>query len=178
MNTTHQHAEAGKKSEYRLARETEAAAVLRKSLAEFEDDEDLLRDTIEGQTSLHEMIATVLDSIEQDNEHVTGIGKRADDLGVRQQRLKKRIARKRALIEQAMAVGEIKTLELAEATVSLRRAPPKLVVENEADVPSSYWVAQDPKLDRKALTQALRDGDQVPGASLDNGGLSVTIRRA
>ena len=164
-------------SEHELLKQVEAAAILRQSLAAITDDEDALRDTIEGQTTLHEMIVSVAASIAQDEELLTGIKVRAEDLSARKFRIESRVDRKRALIEQAMSVGEIRTLELAECTLSLKSKPKGLIVENEADVPSKYWAPQPPKLDRKALTAALRDGQEVPGASLDNGGISLTIRR-
>ena len=40
---------------------------------------------------------------------------------------------------------------------------------------ADFWVRQDPKLDKRALLAALRDGP-VAGAALSNGGSTVSIR--
>ena len=164
-------------SERRLLKQIEAAASLRQSLAAIADDEDALRDTIEGQTDLHEMIESVIDSIAQDQELLDGIKARAEDMESRKSRLKGRVERKRALIEQAMSVGELRSLELPECTLSLGKKPKGLIIESEPDVPSEYWKPQPPTLDKIALAKDLRAGATVPGASLDNGGVSLTIRR-
>ena len=46
----------------------------------------------------------------------------------------------------------------------------------EALIPAKFWKPQDPKLDRAAVAEALKAGETVPGASLSNGGLSLSIR--
>jgi len=163
-------------AEHGLHREMQAASALRESLALY-GDEDLLRDTIEGATELREMIAAVFASIADDNEMLVGIAARMEDLKQRKARFEKSIERKRSMIEQAMAIGEIKTLALPEATLSLTDKAQGIVIEKESLIPSSYWKKQPPKLDRGTLLKDLRAGTAVPGASLDNGGITLTIRR-
>lgn len=163
-------------SEHQLQQQIHAAAALRESLAEF-DDEDLLRDSIEGETSLHEMIAAVFASLSEDGERIAGISARMDDLKQRKDRFERAVARKRAMIEQAMAIGEIKSITLDEGTLALAKRPRGVVIENEAEIPSAYWKPQPPKLDKAAVKEALKAGDTVPGAALDNGGYGLTIKR-
>lgn len=169
-------AKAGQ-DERQLLREMDAAKALRESLAAFEDDADLLRDTIEGETSLHEMIARLVDAIQSDAELVAGIKVRETDLSERKGRLKRGIERKRALIEQAMAIGELERLTLPEVTLSLGKKAQGVVIEDEAAIPSDYWRTPAPTLDTTALKDALKAGTAIPGASLDNGGVRLSIRR-
>jgi hypothetical protein len=56
------------------------------------------------------------------------------------------------------------------------RELPKAIILNEADIPSKFWKAQDPKLDRKAVLDALKAKEAVAGAELSNGGETIQIR--
>lgn len=165
--------------EHKLHRQIRAASVLRESLkAAGDDDEDLIRDMIEGETSLHEMIDRVVLSMDEDEILVTGLEARASELSDRKKRLEDRIGRKRAMIEQAMVIGEIQKLERPTFTLSLRNTPPKLIVEDEAAIPAKFWKSAAPTLDKKALGDALKaeGAEPIPGASLSNGGVSLTKR--
>jgi hypothetical protein len=61
-------------------------------------------------------------------------------------------------------------------TMSLRAQPPKLLVTEESTIPEEFWRPQAPKLERKALLAALKAGAIVPGATLDNGGVTISVR--
>ncbi|MCF4166368.1 siphovirus Gp157 family protein [Zavarzinia compransoris] len=160
-----------------LVKELAAARILRESLKDFGDDEDLIRDTVEGETDLHEAIAAVIHSMDEDQIIVDGIAVRIDALKARLDAAKDRIGRKRALIEQAMTIGEIKTLRLPEVTLTVSSTPRTVDVTDETLIPSRFWKPKDPTLDRAALTEALKGGEEIEGARLDNGGIKLTIRR-
>ena len=79
-----------------------------------------------------------------------------------------------------MVLTEQPALRLPSATISVTRRPPGLVIADEADIPAQFWVQPDPpapKLDKKALLAALNDNQVIPGAGLDNGSVSLTVRR-
>ena len=107
---------------------------------------------------------------------VAGAEKVVADLEARAKRVEDRIRMRRGLIEQAMVIAEIKKLERPAATLSLTNRPASLVVSDEAAIPSRFWVAADPKLDRKALSAALKEGEAVAGATLSNAAPSLTVR--
>lgn len=161
----------------KLAMEIQAAAVLRSAIAELTDDEVAIRDTIEAETSLREMIAAVMADIDEDEILITGIGTMVGRLQERRQRLEERTdARKRA-IQRAMEVGEIKTLPTPSGTLSLRAVPRAVEITDEILIPPEYFVPQPPRLDKKKLKDDLKDGKTVPGAHLDNGSMCLSIRR-
>ena len=108
---------------------------------------------------------------------IAGLKAYSDDLSARRDRIAARIQVKRALLASALAIAERPKLELDIGTLSLTKVPPKAQIVEEADIPASYWQPQPPRLDLKALTADLRDGARVPGATLTNGGQTVTIRR-
>lgn len=162
---------------YRIDREAEAAKGLRESLAKLaEGDEELMLDMIEGETSLVECIDALLLRGAADKSLAVGIDAVMADLQARKARVEKRIAFDRALIEQAMMVAEITKLERPAATLSLSNRQAALRVDNEADIPAEFWITGAPKLDRKALSAALKEGRAVTGAALSNAAPSLTVR--
>lgn len=166
------------RTEYKLAKEAAAANALRKALRGMTDDDEAVRDTIEGETSLHDAIVAVMADIREDEILLAGATKMTEAIGSRMERFKARIARRRAAVEQAMQIGEIKSLELPDATITLKAVPAKIEIEDEAKIPSVYWKTPDPTLDRSALAAALKSKTEVPGARLGNGSITLQIRRA
>lgn len=160
-----------------LAKEAAAAAALKEALKLETDDTEAIRDTIEGETNLHDAIAAVMDDIREDEILVAGIESLAGSLSERKKRLEDRIGWRRAAVERAMAIGELPTLTLPDATLSLKTVPQGLTIVDEAKIPAKFWKAQDPVLDKKTLKDALKAGDVVDGAQLTNGGQTLAIRR-
>ena len=101
-----------------LHKQIRAAEVLKAGRVQITDDADAIRDTIEGSTNLHECIRAVLLSIENDQAMVDGLTARIDELVSRRDRFKDRVRSKRTLIEQAMSVGELQSVERAMANGS------------------------------------------------------------
>jgi Siphovirus Gp157 len=144
---------------------------------EFPDlDEETLNDTLAGVTDLPEMIAAVLRSALQDLALAKGLRGRVVEMQERLARLEGGAQKKRQLIASVMERAEIRELVEPEFTVTLRRTPPAVRVLHEKDVPADFWAPQPPRLNRQALTTALRGGRLIPGAMLDNGGTTIAIR--
>ena len=163
--------------DYRLTREAEAARAIRESLAALgETDEELLLDMAEGETSLFECIDALLLRMSADRALVVGTDSVIADLDARKRRVEKRIALDRSLIEQAMAIAELSKVERPAATLSLAARAPALRLDDESAIPAEFWTAGPPKLERKALTDALKEGRPVPGAALSNAAPSLTVR--
>lgn len=160
-----------------LHREMEAAKVLKENLrALVGDDEETLRDTIEGATKLHELIAAVFEEVSADVAAVDGLEEHIKKLCSRKDRIKDRIEAKRQCVLAAMAMAEVKKLELPLCTISRKAVPPKIQITDETQIPSKFWKRADPALDKKALMTALRDKEVIPGATLDNGGETLAVR--
>lgn len=180
-------------------KEAKAAKCLRDSIAALDGDDELLIDTIEGETRLFETIDAILLRMANDNAHVIGCEQVIDNLKARKARFENRIKSDRALIEQALMVAEIEVkIERPAGTLSLSKRAPVLVVETESDIPAEYWKPSDPTLDKKALTEALKDRRkaldelpddpearaaalaalpaEIPGVTLSNAAPSLSIR--
>jgi hypothetical protein len=131
-------------------------------------DAETLRDTLEGITDLHEMIAAVIRSALVDEALGSGLRTRLDDMKERQSRLEVRASKKRELALQAMNETGLTKLEQPDFTASTRAGVPALVVVSEQAIPDPYWLMQPPKLDRQALLGELKRGGIIPGAEVSN----------
>lgn len=162
---------------HKLNAQAEAARTLLLNIRDvIGDDEEAAADAIEGETDLHEAIAGAVLRISDLEAHEDAIASIIKTLGERKSRFASQADRIRTAICVAMGVAGIKKLELAQATISRRAVPPSAVFTNEADVPSRFWKPQDPKLDRKAVLDALKAKEVVPGATLSNGSETISIK--
>lgn len=160
----------------------EAAKKLMSSLKEqgLDGDAELIADSIEGETNFLEAIEAALAEIDEREILIVGLDEKIKAFETRKKQQKDAAERIRALIEQAMMATDQTSLKLTTATISLRKTAPALIVVNEADIPAKFFVAQErpaPKLDKKALAEAIKAGEDVPGAALDNGSFSISVRR-
>jgi len=160
----------------RLSIEAEAARTLLLNIRDvIGDDEDAIADAVEGETNFMEAVGGAYDRLAEIEMLDKAIADRRKALGERQERLSSTGERLRTAISVAMATAGIRKVELPEATLSIRANPPRAIPTCEADIPSQFWTPQPPKLDRAALLRALKEGP-VPGASLSNGGETLSIR--
>jgi hypothetical protein len=159
-----------------LRRETEAAKTL---LATYEDilgeDDQAKADMVEGETSLLEAINRAVGRITEIDALMEGIGVVVENAQARQRRLKEQRENLRAALVIGLEIAERRKLETPLATLSLRDVARKVSITNEADIPSKFWVEQDPVVDKKALLAALKNKEEVPGAELDNGGVTLHL---
>jgi sugar-specific transcriptional regulator TrmB len=172
--------------EYKLRQQSEAAGRLMDELmGEIADDPSIAIDAIESETDLLETIEKAIDEIDAVEVLIKGLAEKIKEFGERKTILVNRVNRVRALVEQAMVICDQYKITLPTATLSLRKNPPGLVILDEAVIPAKYFAKQPrpaPKLDKAALKAALTSDDvseaeTIIGAEMDNGSVSLTIRR-
>ncbi len=140
------------------------------------DDDEMALVAVEGETGLIEAISAGVDRIAELNAHCEALDIQAKHLKERRDRFEDQAVRIKAALHVAMGHAELRKLELPQATLSIRSVPPKAEIIDEASIPSRFWKAQDPKLDRKAVLDALKAKEDVPGALLSNGGETLAIK--
>lgn len=140
------------------------------------EDEDMIVTAIEGETDLKEAISAAVDRLNELNGHQESLDARIEALKTRRDRFEGQAERIKAAIHVAMGQAELRKLELPQATLGVRAVPPKAEIIDESMIPSKFWKASDPKLDRKAVLEALKAKEDVPGAALSNGGETISIR--
>jgi hypothetical protein len=152
-------------------------ALRQRLLSEWPDcDEETLRDTLEGITDLHEMIAAILRSALVDEALEAGLRTRVEEMRSRLGRLAERGLKKRQLALDTMNEVGLKKLEQPDFTASARLGSPALIVTSDQAIPEDHWIPQPPKLDRQGLTSDLRRGKEVPGACLGNPSPVLVVR--
>lgn len=160
-----------------LRLETENARSLLANMRDIlGDDADLIATTIEGETDLNSALDRAVRRVFELDGLINGLGDMVASLKSRSDRLDNQRELLRAAICAGMDAAGQKRIEFPIATVSLTSTPRKPIIDDESSVPLRFWKAQPPKLDRKALTDALKSDETIPGARLDNGGMTVTIR--
>ena len=140
-------------------------------LAEEEElDPQALADTLEGLEGQIELkaqsVAMVVRNLEADAE---AIAEAAKQMQLRARRLEERAdAIKTYLLTNMQATG-ITKISCKYFTISLRKNPPRVDISDEAAIPDRFRVWPDPPppaIDRKALLEALKKGEAVPGAGI------------
>lgn len=159
----------------KLGNELNRAVEIKNALREH-DDPQLILDMIEGETDLAEACCAVLEETIEDETLLAGVEATIKLMQERKSRLERSIETRRNIILMAMEKAGLGTIKGALATLSVRETPSKVVVGEEGLIPARFWKPSDPKLDKAALKAALDAKEQVPGASLSNGGVSLSIR--
>lgn len=169
-------------TETRLIRETRAAQDLLLGIRSLVgDDEEAVADAVEGETNLFDAIQQAVSAMDECDILLSGIKQKKEELSNRERQTKARADRIIGFIEQALVMMDLKDpLRLPTMTLSLKKVPQSVVISDETKIPSSYWKQKprpDPVLDTKAILEDLKAKKPIPGAELDNGGISLAIRR-
>ncbi len=139
-------------------------------------DEQTLADTVEGLTDLHEIIQAIIRSALMDESLVAALRCRISDMQGRLDRLQDRASKRRQIAKDVMVELDLKKITAPDFTVSIRPGTPALMVIDEAVVPKIYWEPGEPRLRRQILTSNLKQGEEVPGATLSNPEPVLSVR--
>jgi len=159
----------------KISKELKSWEQVKEMLAGEDLDPQTLFDTLDGETELVEVLCAIKESALEDKAAVKGLDTYISDLQGRKSRIQKTIETKDSIILSTMERADISSLKSSLFTISKRSTPPKVIINDESEIPSSYWKQPDPVLDKKALKDALKDGE-VPGAQLSNGGIALSTR--
>lgn len=163
---------------YALSREIENARILREQIiAAAGDDPDFIRDGIEGETGLLEMIDRMVADDGEDEALIDAMKEYESKIKARRERVANRKAMRRSLLGTALELAELKKRETPSGTISVRPVPPSVIVTEEGDIPAQFWKPAAPTLDKKSLLEFLKNGNSVTGATLSNGSLTTSIKR-
>lgn len=169
----------GGKLETSAAEEMRVLSALR---ANFEvhhealDDPELMMILAEGETGLLELLDAMLMADLHDDALISGLKTQKDTLAVRLHRLQERRESRRTILEQALLLLQRKSLERPIATLTLANRPPALIIDEEAQIPARFFDLK-PVLNKRLAKEALEAGEDVPGARLSNGCVTLTVRR-
>ena len=160
-----------------LREQTSNARVLIANLQDLlGDDAEAMATAVEGETNLREAIGAGLARLVELDALMNGIAGAIANLKDRGERFEQQRDSIRTAIATAMEAGGVKKVEHAIGTVSLKTVPPKAIITDEASIPARFWKPSDPKLDKRAVLDALKSSEAVPGAELSNGSMTIQIK--
>lgn len=140
------------------------------------EDDQAIRDTLQGMSDLEEMLAHCAREMETDEMFIAGCNARISEIKDRIERLRKRVDTKRRLISECMSEAGMQKISQPDFTLSMARRKPGVVITDPDQLPSEYQrIKVEPN--KTKIGDALRAGTDVPGAMLGNSSLSLTIRR-
>lgn len=139
------------------------------------EDEELLKDTLEGNTRFNEIMERFLGEMRENETIAEAVSQRIGKLRERQTRLTHRAQFYRTLIHRLMEFAGIRSVSLTEAKISVVNSPDKVIITDEAAIPDAFMrVTKEPN--KAAIKSALKSGSIISGASLSNGGTTISVR--
>lgn len=133
----------------------------------IEDGQEGLTDTLE---SLNDAIedkavgyAKVMKNLEAQAKAIKDEEERLAD---RRRSLESNVKRLKESLEQSMISVNMKKIKTELFSFNIQKNPPSVDVINEKEIPESYFIPQDPKLDKKAILTDLKNGVEIPGTAI------------
>ena len=149
--------------------------LLRLRYPQIWDDDDTLAISLEGETDLHEVLAAVVARMCDAEAYAVADNALINDLKERRDRFNARYDAMRILAMKLMNAAEVRKVELAQKTLSIRAGTPKVIITDETALPEScIRIRKEP--DKIAIKEHLVRGDQVPGAEMSNAEPVLVIR--
>lgn len=150
-------------------------AKLLEAYPELSEDDQLRMDAIEGETNAFGVIEKALAERQEAEAMAGAIKEREINLAARRSRFERKSDAMRGLIKAIMKAADLPKVQLTEASISITSPRVNVIITNEADLPQGY-VRIKREADKAAIKSALMRGDEIPGAELQFGDESLTIR--
>ena len=155
---------------YNIAAEYRQAA---DKLADLDLDEQTIADTLEGMSGALEVKAQNVVMFARNLEATATAIKEAETaMAARRKAIENRAAGLRRYALSAMQVAGVQSIECPYFKLSVRKNPPAVEVFDAAQIPAQFMRTPEPPPpapDKKAITEAIKAGQEVPGARLVSG---------
>lgn len=139
------------------------------------EDEELLRDTLDGNTRFNEIMDRLLSEMRDNETLAEAAAARVAKIRERQTRLTHRVSFYRALMHRLLNFTGLKAVALGEAKISVVNSPEKVIITDESAIPDAFCkIVREPN--KTAIKNALKSGTYIPGATMSNGGTTIQVR--
>lgn len=155
-----------------LRRQIEQLVVAYPELAE---DDQLMADMLEGETDFRAVMSKLVAMDREANAMAEAVKAQMSQMAERKARWTRKSEAMRSLMHKLMDAATARKLTLPEATISVRNVPPAVQITDENAVPEDF-AKYERKIDKTALKDVLKNGFDVPGASMSNGSETISIR--
>jgi DNA repair exonuclease SbcCD ATPase subunit len=124
------------------------------------DTLEALQDAIEDKA---ENIAKLIKNLEADAKIIKEEEKR---LAERRQSIEKKIERLKQYLQEQLEVAGLQKVKRPTITVAIQNNPPSVEIADEKLIPSEFMIPQPAKVDKRAILERLKNGEEIPGCSL------------
>jgi hypothetical protein len=142
-------------------------------LADLDLDEQTVADTLEGLAGDLEVKATNVAAFARNLEASAEAIKGAEaQMAARRKAIEKRAESLKSYLKANMERAGILKIESPQFCLSIKKNPPAVAVVAQEIVPAEFFKALPPPppvLDKKAVADALKGGQDVPGCRLEHG---------
>lgn len=145
------------------------------ALTNTQDDAQTIRDTIEAESgALEEKAQRVAYAPKILEAEADAIEAAATEMMARAEAKRKRAEHVREYLKTCMEVAGVTLIECPQFAIRVKKNPPKVDVWDEKQIPAKFWRMPEPKppvkvVDKAAIKEAIKRGEEVPGAQLDSG---------
>lgn len=110
-----------------------------------------------------EGIVRLIKNIEGDAEKIKSEEKR---LAEKRKSLESKVTYLKGYIDLNMKLVGKKKIDTGLFKLSIQKNAPSINIKSAADIPSEYFIEQEPVLDKRALLKDLKEGREVPGVEM------------
>lgn len=137
--------------------------------AVFQDTLSAIEEAIEEKA---ENMAKLIRCLEADAKAIKEEEQRLAD---RRKAIENKVSGIKEYLQNQMEVAGLDKVKRPTITISIQANPPSVDVLDESVIPSDYMIQVAPKIDKKAILTALKDGLIIEGCSIKQG-RSVRIK--
>lgn len=152
-------------------------AAMAEMLAPYRDDEETYSDTLEGETNVMDLLDGEIAAMQSDEALAEAIKAQEDALRVRRERVSMRAEAHKKNLKLILQHAVLQKAERFRATVSIRPGSLSVLIVDEAEIPSQLMrekVTRAP--DKAAIKAQIEAGVEVPGAVIERGDDTVSVR--
>jgi DNA repair exonuclease SbcCD ATPase subunit len=133
----------------------------------IEDGSEGLEDTLESLNDAIEDKAVGYAKIIKNLEgQALAIKAEEERLAKRRKSLESNAKHLKQSLEQSMQDVGMKKFKTELFSFNIQKNPPSIEILNDAVVPETYFIPQEPKLDKKSILADLKEGKVVPGVEI------------
>lgn len=130
-------------------------------------DEEMFRDTLQAiEESIQDKAENMAKLIKCLDADAKAIKEEEQRLADRRRAIENRMNGIKEYLQEQMEIAGIDKVKRPTLTVSIQNNPPSVTVLDESLIPSTYMVPQPPKIDKKGILSALKNGEEIYGVEM------------
>lgn len=138
-------------------------------------DEEFRQDLLEGSTDYLDIVDKLIVNLHITNSYILGLKDARTRLDTREERLKVKAEVIRRLLKRMLDMAELRKVTAPSGTVSIGAKAQGVEIINPDLLPDSVMrIKKEPN--RTLIGEKLKAGEDVPGATLSNGGETLIVR--